>query len=59
MRPPVPLSQRARVGRLLSARSTRTAGRPRAHYGAWVDVWARGSDVVNAYLKGAYKYMEP
>ncbi|WP_324143535.1 S8 family peptidase [Intrasporangium sp.] len=30
-----------------------------SNYGAWVDVWARGSDVVNAYPKGAYKYMEP
>lgn len=30
-----------------------------SNYGAWVDVWARGSDIVNAYPKGAYRYMEP
>jgi subtilisin family serine protease len=30
-----------------------------SNHGAWVDVWARGSDVVNAYPKGKYKYMEP
>jgi subtilisin family serine protease len=30
-----------------------------SNYGAWVDVWARGTDVVNAYPKGTYRYMEP
>ncbi|MDV3219935.1 S8/S53 family peptidase [Intrasporangium sp.] len=30
-----------------------------SNYGAWVDVWARGSDIVNAYPKGKYTYMEP
>ena len=30
-----------------------------SNYGPWVDVWARGSDVINAYPRGKYKYMEP
>jgi len=30
-----------------------------SNYGAWVDVWARGSDIVNAYPKGAYTSKEP
>jgi hypothetical protein len=30
-----------------------------SNYGPWVDVWARGSDVVNAYPKGKYRYLEP
>jgi subtilisin family serine protease len=29
-----------------------------SNYGAWVDVWTRGTDVVNAYPKGRYRYME-
>jgi subtilisin family serine protease len=32
---------------------------PYSNYGSWVDVWARGSDVVNAYPKGKYRYAEP
>jgi subtilisin family serine protease len=30
-----------------------------SNYGAWVDVWARGTDIINAYPKGKYTYMEP
>lgn len=30
-----------------------------SNYGSWVDVWARGSDIVNAYPKGKYQYSEP
>ncbi|GAA6525622.1 S8/S53 family peptidase [Intrasporangium sp. DVR] len=30
-----------------------------SNHGCWVDVWARGTDVVNAYPRGKYKYMEP
>ena len=60
MRPPVPLSQRARVGRLLSARSTRTAGRL-----GIATTTALGGRVGSRIRRrqclpeGAYKYMEP
>lgn len=30
-----------------------------SNHGSWVDVYARGSDVVNAYPKGEYTYEEP
>ncbi|WP_347349970.1 S8/S53 family peptidase [Intrasporangium sp.] len=30
-----------------------------SNHGSWVDVYARGSDVVNAYPKGVYTYQEP
>ncbi len=30
-----------------------------SNHGSWVDVYARGSDVVNAYPKGWYTYEEP
>ena len=30
-----------------------------SNFGSWVDVYARGSDIVNAYPKGLYKYQEP
>ncbi|MDN5795259.1 MAG: S8/S53 family peptidase [Intrasporangium sp.] len=30
-----------------------------SNHGSWVDVYARGSDVVNAYPKGVYTYEEP
>ena len=30
-----------------------------SNYGAWVDVWARGSDVVNAYPKGVTSTWSP
>ena len=30
-----------------------------SNHGAWVDVWARGSDVVNAYPQGSYAAQEP
>ena len=30
-----------------------------SNYGAWVDVWARGTDLINAFPRGRYRYMEP
>jgi len=30
-----------------------------SNFGSWVDVWARGSDIVNAYPRGKYRYTEP
>lgn len=30
-----------------------------SNFGSWVDVYARGSDVVNAYPRGEYTYQEP
>lgn len=30
-----------------------------SNHGSWVDVWARGSDVVNAYPEGVYTYAWP
>jgi subtilisin family serine protease len=30
-----------------------------SNFGPWVQVWARGSNIVNAYPKGAYQYAEP
>ena len=30
-----------------------------SNFGSWVDVWARGSDVVNAYPDGTYTYAWP
>lgn len=30
-----------------------------SNHGSWVDVYARGSDLVNAYPRGPYQYQEP
>ena len=52
-RPPVPLSQRARVETVaVGALDTDATRAGYSNYGDWVDVWARGSDVVNGYPKG-------
>ena len=32
---------------------------PYSNHGSWVDVYARGSDVVNAFPDGSYEYREP
>jgi subtilisin family serine protease len=46
----------------LSVGALNAAGTARAdysNYGSWVDVYARGSDMVNAFPDGRYVYDEP
>ena len=52
-----PASQR--VGRWPSARwMLKVGARAYSNRGPWVDVYARGSDMVNAYPNGSYTYTE-
>lgn len=43
----------------VGALNTRRSRAGYSNFGSWVDVYARGSGIVNAYPSGAYRYQEP